>query len=684
MQSRRFYVALFLLGTSLLGALLTTGASSSVEAAAELPSIVLSSPIGGFAQPVAITHAGDGSGRLFVVEQPGRIRIIKNGTLLATSFLDIGTRITTIGERGLLGLAFPPGFATKQYFYVFYTNLNGDIVIARYRVSAGNADVADAGSEQIVLTVPHPTNDNHNGGQLAFSQRDGFLYIGTGDGGAGNDPPNNSQNGNILLGKILRIDVETGSPATYTIPASNPFATRTDVRREIWALGLRNPWRFSFDRLTNDLYVADVGQNAIEEVNFQLATSAGGENYGWRVFEGTRCTNLNPPACAASGFTPPVVQYDHSLGCSVTGGYVYRGAAFVRMQGLYFYGDFCSGRIWGMRQESNVWQTTELLDTTLNISTFGEDEAGNLYVADYTNGIIYNITDDVPRVADLSVTATDAPDPVAPDQNISYTVNVTNNSSNGATNAHLNVPLNNTLLFQTISIPAGWTCATPPVNGGSSFTCTATTFASGTTSSFIIELKAAQSQFGVNDQTIVQNFNANSDQSDPNNGNNSVNVTTAYVTPHVIPKGWTTTANSAVTEDESNPAKPTYTNFTASANPGSPAGVYVLRYSIRVTNGLTATGAAYTRLRVRFRDEGAGSQVTVAIRIGNILGGVGTLGTVFDSNAFSPASGFQTREVTMPALTFDFTQNFYWLEVTMTKAATANQPAFGSAQINQQ
>jgi uncharacterized repeat protein (TIGR01451 family) len=683
MRSRRFYVALALLGASLFGALLTKDVNPAVEAATELPSIVLSSPIGGFAQPVVITHAGDGSGRLFIVEQPGRIRIVKNGALLATSFLDISTRITSGGERGTLGLAFPPGFATKKYFYVNYTNLAGDIAISRFRVSAANADVADPASEQIVLTIPHPTNSNHNGGQLAFSQRDGFLYIGVGDGGAGNDPPNNAQNPNQLLGKLLRIDVETGIPATYTIPASNPFATRTDVRREIWALGLRNPWRFSFDRLTNDLYIADVGQGAIEEVNFQLATSAGGENYGWRVFEGTQCTGLGPAPCTPGAYTPPVIQYSHSLGCSVTGGYVYRGATYSRMQGLYFYGDYCSGRIWGMRQESGVWQTTELLDTTFNISTFGEDEAGNLYVADYATGTIYNVTDNVPP-ADLGVTATDVPDPVAPDQNISYTVQVTNNSASAATNARLNVPLNNTLLFQAISIPTGWTCVTPPVNGGTSFNCTATTLPAAMTSAFIIELKAAQSQFGANDQTITQNFNVASDQTDPNNANDSVNVTTAYVTPHVVPKGWAIAANSSATEDESNPARLTYANSTASADSGSPAGTYVLRYDIPASDGLASAGAAYTRLRVRFRDEGAGSQVTAVIRSSNILGGLATLGTILDSNAFISATGFQTREVTMPVVTFNFAQNSYWLEVTLTKNSTSNQPGFGLAQINQQ
>lgn len=684
MSSRRFFVALLLLVASIGGASLSKSRTASAQAAAELPSIFLTSPISGLAQPVVITHAGDGSGRLFVVEQPGRIRIIRNGALQATPFLDIATRITANGERGLLGLAFPPGFMTKRYFYIFYTNLSGDIVIARYRVSQTNADLADAGSEQIVLTIPHPTNDNHNGGQLAFSGRDGLLYIGTGDGGAGNDPPNNAQNGNVLLGKILRIDVETGSPATYTIPGSNPFATSTAVRREIWALGLRNPWRFSFDRLTNDLYVADVGQNAIEEVNFQPATSAGAENYGWRVLEGTRCTNLNPAACASGGFTPPVIEYPHSLGCSVTGGYVYRGSAFARMQGLYFYGDFCSGRIWGMRQVSGVWQTSELLDTTLNISTFGEDEAGNLYVADYTTGTLYSVFDNVPREANLGVTATDVPDPVAPEQTISYTVSVTNHSPHGATNARLLVPLNNTLLFQSISIPGGWTCATPPVNGGSSFTCTAATLSAGATSTFVIELKAAQAHFGTTEQTITQSFNVSSDQTDPVSANDSVNVTTAYRLPVVIARGWVTTASSGTLEDESNPARPTYTNFTAAANQGSPPGVYVLRYNIPTSEGLMTTGSRYTRLRVRFRDEGAGSQVLVAIRSSNITGGMATVGTIFDSDAFIPTAAFQSREVTMPALSFDFTRNFYWLEVTLVKAAATNQPAFGSAQINHQ
>ena len=329
------------------------------------------------------------------------------GSWSSTPFLNVSTRISTGGERGLLGLAFPPGFATKQYFYVNYTNSAGNIVIARYRVSSGNADIADFNSEQVVLIVPHPVNSNHNGGQLAFSQRDGFLYIGTGDGGGGGDVPNNAQNPNQLLGKILRIDVETGSPATYTVPASNPFVGSAGFRPEIWALGMRNPWRFSFDRQTNDLYVADVGQGQWEEVNFQPAASFGGENYGWRIMEGLHCFNPSTN-CDMTGLTLPVTEYNHGLGCSVTGGYVYRGTTYPRMQGLYFYGDFCSGRIWGLRQVSGVWQATELLDTDLGISTFGEDEQGNLYVANYS-GTIFSVTDNDPP---LTPTPTPTPTPI--------------------------------------------------------------------------------------------------------------------------------------------------------------------------------------------------------------------------------------------------------------------------------
>src|SRR5947209_3355981 len=370
--------------------------ASQEPSAPDPPTLAITSPIGGFTSPVGFANAADGSGRLFVVEQGGRIRIVKNGVLQPSPFLDISGRISTGGERGLLGLAFPPGYAQKGYFYVNYTNAAGNTVIARYRRSATNADSADAASEQIIITIAQPFA-NHNGGQLAFGLRDRLLYVGMGDGGDAGDPGNRAQNPAELLGKILRLDVESGRPYTYTVPASNPFVNRTGFRSEIWALGLRNPWRFSFDRATADLYIADVGQNSFEEVDFQSAGDAGGENYGWRIMEGLHCFNPNP--CDQTGLTLPVIEYDHSAGsCSITGGYVYRGQTFPRMQGLYFYGDFCSGRIWALSRVNNVWQSTLLVDTPISISAFGEDEAGNLYAASYNTGQIFSVVDNGPAL----------------------------------------------------------------------------------------------------------------------------------------------------------------------------------------------------------------------------------------------------------------------------------------------
>jgi glucose/arabinose dehydrogenase len=357
----------------------------------QLPALALGTPLGGFSSPVGITHAGDGSGRLFVVQQGGQIRLVKGGVLQATPFLNISARVSTGGERGLLGLAFPHDYARKGYFYVNYTNTAGNTVISRFQRSAASADTADPASEQIVLTIGQPFA-NHNGGQLAFSQRDRMLYVGMGDGGSGGDPGNRAQNPADLLGKILRIDTETGRPYAYTSPATNPFVSAAGFRPEIWALGVRNPWRFSFDRLTADLYMADVGQGSWEEVNFQPASSAGGENYGWRIMEGTHC--FNPPGCSVFGLTLPILEYGHGAGdCSVTGGYVYREGSYPRMQGLYIYGDFCSGRIWGLRREGGTWQNSLLLDTSIQISAFGEDESGALYVAGYNTGAIYQLVD---------------------------------------------------------------------------------------------------------------------------------------------------------------------------------------------------------------------------------------------------------------------------------------------------
>lgn len=344
----------------------------------------------GFSQPTYVTNAGDGSDRLFVVQQGGLIRVIQNGTTLTTPFLDIQSRISASGERGLLSMAFPPDYASKGYFYVYYTNSSGNIVISRFRLTA-DPNVADANSEEVILTIDHPTFSNHNGGQLAFGP-DGYLYIGTGDGGGGGDPFGNAQNPNSLLGKILRIDVESGA-ATYAIPDTNPFLAATDptnaYRDEIWALGLRNPWRFSFDSVTGDLYIGDVGQGAVEEIDVQLVSSPGGENYGWNRLEGSQ--PYNGFAGDTSGFTFPIVEYDHSQGESVTGGFVYRGTD-PRLQGVYFYGDFVDGNLWGLRRSATGWENTLLIDTSYGISTFGQDQQGNLYLADYFRGDIYRIS----------------------------------------------------------------------------------------------------------------------------------------------------------------------------------------------------------------------------------------------------------------------------------------------------
>ncbi|MBD2460571.1 PQQ-dependent sugar dehydrogenase [Oscillatoria sp. FACHB-1407] len=348
--------------------------------------ITLQPVITGLNQPVYVTHAGDGTNRLFIVEQDGQIRILQNGSLLPTPFLDISDRSLNVGEQGLLSVAFPPDYANKGHFYVYYTNNAGNNVVARYRITSAN--VANPNSEEIVLPLNHPTYANHNGGQLAFGP-DGFLYIATGDGGGGGDPNNNAQTGTSLLGKLLRIDVESPGVTTYTIPSSNPFTATNDpsnaFRDEIWAYGLRNPWRFSFDRQTGDLYMGDVGQGALEEVNFQSANSPGGQNYGWRLMEGSQ--RYNNYAGSIAGLTLPVAEYGRSLGSSITGGFVHRSSANPTLQGVYFYGDFITGRVWGLRRNGNLWENGLLTDTDYSISTFGQDEQGNVYLADYSGGL---------------------------------------------------------------------------------------------------------------------------------------------------------------------------------------------------------------------------------------------------------------------------------------------------------
>ena len=365
------------------------------------PGDLLVEPLaGGLTLPLGIAHAGDGSGRLFFVEKGGRVMVWDGAQVLSTPFLDLTPKVSAGGERGLLGLAFHPRFRVNGFFYVNYTDLNGDTVIARYRVSA-NPSLADPASEVMLLNIAQPFA-NHNGGPLAFGPDD-FLYIALGDGGSGGDPLDHAQNLSTLLGKLLRIDVDTGSP--FGIPPTNPLVGTPTVRGEIWAYGLRNPWRFSFDRLTGDLFIGDVGQNQREEISFQNASSPGGENYGWRLMEGSLC--FNPPTgCNDGTLTLPTIEYDHNAGdCSVTGGFRYRGSRFPALQGTYLYADFCTGRVWGARPDgTGTWVSTLLLDTDFNITTFGEDEEGELYLTDFAGGIIHRlvVSSPLPQLASLS------------------------------------------------------------------------------------------------------------------------------------------------------------------------------------------------------------------------------------------------------------------------------------------
>ena len=342
----------------------------------------LTSFISGLSSPLFITHAGDGSGLLYVVEQGGRILTYDSSGRRRSTFLDIGNRISCCGERGLLGLAFHPSFKTNRRFFVDYTDTNGDDVVAEFRATSPTS--ASASTGKVLLTVPDPY-PNHNGGMIAFG-RDGYLYIAMGDGGSAGDPQNRAQNLGSLLGKILRINVNSGSP--YSSPTSNPFYNRTGAKKEIWAYGYRNPWRFSFDRSTHAMFVGDVGQGDWEEIDVEGA-GRGGRNYGWRVMEGKHC--YNAPSCNTSGKVLPIAEYSHSPdNCSVTGGYVYRGTRYASLKGAYFYGDYCSGRIWAMDAAAAIGGTSrvkQVLDTSLAISSFGEDQSGEIYVVNLSGTI---------------------------------------------------------------------------------------------------------------------------------------------------------------------------------------------------------------------------------------------------------------------------------------------------------
>ena len=348
----------------------------------------------GFDRPLFLTHAGDGSGRIFIVTQSGKIWIMGDSTGTYTGertvFLDVSDLISPevfnggYTERGLLGLAFAPDYATSGVFYVDYTDLHGNTVLASYHVSADNPDAADPNSATIILTQQQPYA-NHNGGDIAFGP-DGYLYVAFGDGGSAGDPQGNGQNLSTWLGSILRIDVSADG---YTVPADNPFVNTSGAQPEIWAYGLRNPWRFSFDAVTGDLYIGDVGQAAWEEVDFQPAGDPGGENYGWNAYEGFHPYSGAP---APANMTLPIAEYSHfdGSGIAVTGGYVYRGAALPQLDGVYFYGDYGTGNIWyAYRDTTGTWQSDYFMrGTGTVIGSFGQDEANELYIADVGSGAI--------------------------------------------------------------------------------------------------------------------------------------------------------------------------------------------------------------------------------------------------------------------------------------------------------
>ncbi len=395
---------LLLLGLALL-ALALGAIQRPVAAETAAVSITLTPVASGFDQPIDMAAPNDGSGRLFIVEQTGKIRIWNGSSIVSTPFLDVHSLISGGGERGLLSMALHPNFATNRTFYIYYTDTSGNLTLARYQASAADPNVADTAGT-VLLSIPHPGQSNHNGGKLAFGP-DGYLYLGTGDGGGAGDPNRNGQNLNVLLGKMLRLDVDHGSP--YAIPPTNPFVGQSGKRGEIWASGLRNPWRYSFDRQTGDMWIGDVGQSAWEEVDVQPA-GVGGQNYGWNIMEGNVCYNAS--SCNQTGLTLPVAVYGHGSGdCAIIGGYRYRGANNPGLAGVYFYADNCSGRIWGLTQSGQGWTASAPFASGVGIRSFGEDASGELYVLG--SGSVYRLADANPPTATPTATLVPTRTPTA-------------------------------------------------------------------------------------------------------------------------------------------------------------------------------------------------------------------------------------------------------------------------------